>query len=105
ASADWRRGRSNRQRALPLRIISARSLSITTPPTPISGCSGYSRLDAMLICPLPTGYDSRYIIPQEQDCIICKEVLAVVRCPECATEIDVDEDEVEEGEILACPEC
>jgi alpha-aminoadipate/glutamate carrier protein LysW len=59
----------------------------------------------MLICPLPTGYDSRYIILQEQDCIICKEVLAVVRCPECATEIDVDEDEVEEGEILACPEC
>jgi alpha-aminoadipate/glutamate carrier protein LysW len=29
----------------------------------------------------------------------------VVRCPECATEIDVDEDEVEEGEILSCPEC
>jgi lysine biosynthesis protein LysW len=34
-----------------------------------------------------------------------KEVFAVVRCPKCATEIDVDEDEVEEGEILACPEC
>jgi alpha-aminoadipate/glutamate carrier protein LysW len=30
---------------------------------------------------------------------------AVVRCPECAVEIDVDEDEVEEGEILSCPEC
>jgi lysine biosynthesis protein LysW len=29
----------------------------------------------------------------------------VVRCPECAVEIDVDEDEVEEGEILNCPEC
>lgn len=29
----------------------------------------------------------------------------MVRCPECAAEIDVDEDEVEEGEILACPEC
>jgi alpha-aminoadipate/glutamate carrier protein LysW len=29
----------------------------------------------------------------------------VVRCPKCSTEIDVDEDEVEEGEILACPEC
>jgi len=29
----------------------------------------------------------------------------VVRCPECAAEIDVDEDEVEEGEILSCPEC
>jgi alpha-aminoadipate carrier protein LysW len=29
----------------------------------------------------------------------------VVRCPECSVEIDVDEDEVEEGEILSCPEC
>jgi len=29
----------------------------------------------------------------------------VVRCPECAVEIDLDEDEVEEGEILNCPEC
>ena len=29
----------------------------------------------------------------------------MVRCPKCATEVDVDEDEVEEGEILACPEC
>ena len=29
----------------------------------------------------------------------------MVRCPECDTEIDLDEDEVEEGEILSCPEC
>jgi len=29
----------------------------------------------------------------------------VVRCPQCAAEMDVDEDEVEEGEILSCPEC
>ncbi len=29
----------------------------------------------------------------------------MVRCPDCAAEIDVDEDEVEEGEILSCPEC
>jgi len=29
----------------------------------------------------------------------------VVKCPECAAVIDVDEDEVEEGEILNCPEC
>jgi len=29
----------------------------------------------------------------------------VVRCPDCDTEIDLDEDEVEEGEILSCPEC
>ncbi|HXN64812.1 MAG TPA: hypothetical protein VN862_05720 [Candidatus Acidoferrales bacterium] len=29
----------------------------------------------------------------------------MVRCPECGTEIDADEEEVEEGEILTCPEC
>jgi alpha-aminoadipate/glutamate carrier protein LysW len=29
----------------------------------------------------------------------------VTRCPECDAEIDLDEDEVEEGEILSCPEC
>jgi lysine biosynthesis protein LysW len=29
----------------------------------------------------------------------------VTKCPECDAEIDLDEDEVEEGEILACPEC
>ena len=29
----------------------------------------------------------------------------MVRCPKCAVEIDLDEDEVEEGEILNCPEC
>ena len=29
----------------------------------------------------------------------------MVRCPKCAVEVDLDEDEVEEGEILSCPEC
>ena len=29
----------------------------------------------------------------------------MVPCPKCAVEIDVDEDEIEEGEILNCPEC
>jgi len=29
----------------------------------------------------------------------------VVRCPDCAAAIDLDEDEVEEGEIMSCPEC
>ena len=29
----------------------------------------------------------------------------MTKCPECDAEIDLDEDEVEEGEILACPEC
>lgn len=26
-------------------------------------------------------------------------------CPECETSLDVEEDEVDEGEILSCPEC
>lgn len=26
-------------------------------------------------------------------------------CPECDTNIDVDADELEEGEIVSCPEC
>ncbi len=29
----------------------------------------------------------------------------MVKCPECAAAIDLDEDEVEEGEIMSCPEC
>jgi len=29
----------------------------------------------------------------------------VVRCPKCGAEVDVDEDEVEEGEIVSCLEC
>ena len=29
----------------------------------------------------------------------------MVLCPKCAVEVDVDEDEVEEGEILNCPGC
>jgi alpha-aminoadipate carrier protein LysW len=29
----------------------------------------------------------------------------VLFCPECETSLDVDEDEVDEGEILSCPEC
>lgn len=28
-----------------------------------------------------------------------------MKCPECDAELDLDEDEVEEGEILSCPEC
>jgi alpha-aminoadipate carrier protein LysW len=29
----------------------------------------------------------------------------VVKCPECDADIDLDEEEVEEGEILSCSEC
>jgi alpha-aminoadipate carrier protein LysW len=29
----------------------------------------------------------------------------VIHCPECETSLDVEEDEVDEGEVLSCPEC
>lgn len=29
----------------------------------------------------------------------------MANCPECGSLIDIDEDEVEEGEILSCPDC
>jgi len=29
----------------------------------------------------------------------------MAHCPECETEIDIDEDEVKEGEKVDCPEC
>ena len=63
------------------------------------------RSHLVLPASLPTGFalynmpEARLPYPNR------KEVFAVVRCPKCASEIDVDEDEVEEGEILACPEC
>ena len=29
----------------------------------------------------------------------------MVLCPECETALDVEEEEVDEGEIVSCPEC
>jgi alpha-aminoadipate/glutamate carrier protein LysW len=29
----------------------------------------------------------------------------MVLCPECDTNLDVEEDDVEEGEVISCPEC
>jgi alpha-aminoadipate carrier protein LysW len=29
----------------------------------------------------------------------------MVNCPECEMDLDVEEDEVDEGEIISCPEC
>ena len=26
-------------------------------------------------------------------------------CPECETDLDFEEDEVDEGDVVACPEC
>jgi alpha-aminoadipate carrier protein LysW len=30
---------------------------------------------------------------------------AMTICPECETDLDLDEEELEEGEIVSCPEC
>lgn len=29
----------------------------------------------------------------------------MILCPECDTDLDIEEDEVDEGEIVSCPEC
>jgi alpha-aminoadipate/glutamate carrier protein LysW len=29
----------------------------------------------------------------------------MIACPECESDLDIDEDEVDEGEIVSCPEC
>jgi alpha-aminoadipate carrier protein LysW len=29
----------------------------------------------------------------------------MVLCPECETDLDLEEDDVDEGEIVSCPEC
>jgi alpha-aminoadipate carrier protein LysW len=29
----------------------------------------------------------------------------MVHCPECESDLDLEEDEVDEGEIVSCPEC
>jgi alpha-aminoadipate carrier protein LysW len=29
----------------------------------------------------------------------------MVICPECESDLDIEEDEVDEGEVISCPEC
>jgi len=29
----------------------------------------------------------------------------MVNCPECDTNLDIEEDELDEGEVVSCPEC
>jgi alpha-aminoadipate carrier protein LysW len=34
-----------------------------------------------------------------------REEAAMTSCPECENELDIDVDEVEEGDVVACDEC
>jgi alpha-aminoadipate carrier protein LysW len=29
----------------------------------------------------------------------------MVACPECESDLDIEEDEIDEGEVVSCPEC
>jgi alpha-aminoadipate carrier protein LysW len=29
----------------------------------------------------------------------------MIHCPECETNLDLEEDEIDEGEVVSCPEC
>ena len=29
----------------------------------------------------------------------------MILCPECETDLDVEEEDVDEGEVISCPEC
>lgn len=29
----------------------------------------------------------------------------MVNCPECETDLDIEEEEIDEGEVVSCPEC
>src|ERR1700734_1480306 len=90
----------------PPRLISrVRPPSITTPPTPTSGRSGYSRFEVTLSHPSRFPICLAVYNTPRADLPSRKETWPVTRCPECDTEIDLDEDEVEEGEIVGCSEC
>jgi len=106
-------------------ISNARPSSMMTPPIPTTGLSGYSRAMLYVLSPKLLGYTGCgreglgltfraevYNTPDGEPAwlrVNRSKVQTggriVLRCPECSAEIDVDEDEVEEGEILSCPEC
>jgi alpha-aminoadipate/glutamate carrier protein LysW len=33
------------------------------------------------------------------------EEVIMVMCPECESDLDIEEEEVDEGEVVSCPEC
>jgi alpha-aminoadipate carrier protein LysW len=55
--------------------------------------------------------DSKYkrvagaVILERAQAAYTSEGLAMVICPECESDLDIEEDEVDEGEVVSCPEC
>jgi alpha-aminoadipate/glutamate carrier protein LysW len=40
-----------------------------------------------------------------QEALIGKGGWFMVLCPECENNLDIEEDDVDEGEVISCPEC
>jgi alpha-aminoadipate carrier protein LysW len=76
-----------------------------TPPTPTTGRSGYSRRVGTLRDPRQKSLTQALYNTPSGKYSSQEGEKHVTRCPECDAEIDLDEDEVEEGEILSCAEC
>jgi alpha-aminoadipate carrier protein LysW len=77
---------------------------LITPSRPAPPESASSRPGKTLVhssCPLTNGRgESKYY----QEALIGEGGFMVL-CPECETNLDVDEEEVDEGEVISCPEC
>jgi alpha-aminoadipate carrier protein LysW len=48
-------------------------------------------------------WQSRNFVKQYQS--RAAEAIIVIICPECEGDLDIEEDEVDEGEVVSCPEC
>jgi alpha-aminoadipate carrier protein LysW len=62
----------------------------------------------------PLEYENTYPVPLDQSAgknlnIISTALIGeggfMILCPECETNLDVDEEGVDEGEVISCPEC
>jgi alpha-aminoadipate carrier protein LysW len=54
----------------------------------------------------PLKYRQGIIRIRTEDCAPKEErEIAMVLCPECESDLDVDEDEIEEGDVITCTEC
>jgi alpha-aminoadipate/glutamate carrier protein LysW len=42
---------------------------------------------------------------ESRNTVLKREEEAMPTCPECENDLDIEEDEVEEGDVVACEEC